>query len=53
MLKRIYGVSAGQVVDVNDTAQIAAELGLTERGVEGRLYRLRDKMRRLMGGEDG
>lgn len=35
------------------TAQIAAELGLTERGVEGRLYRLRDKMRRLMGGEDG
>ena len=35
------------------TAQIAAELGLTERGVVGRLYRLRDKMRRLMGGEDG
>ena len=35
------------------TAQIAAELGLTERGVEGRLYRLRHKLRRLMGGEDG
>ena len=35
------------------TAQIAAELGLTERGVEGRLYRLRSKLRRLMGGEDG
>ena len=26
------------------TAQIAAELGLTERGVEGRLYRLRQKL---------
>ena len=35
------------------TAQIAGELGLTERGVEGRLYRLRSKLRRLMGGEDG
>ena len=35
------------------TAQIAGELGLTERGVEGRLYRLRNKLRRLMGGEDG
>ena len=35
------------------TAQIAAELGLTERSVEGRLYRLRGKLRRLMGGEDG
>ena len=35
------------------TAQIAGEMGLTERGVEGRLYRLRSKLRRLMGGEDG
>ena len=35
------------------TAQIAGEMGLTERGVEGRLYRLRRKLRRLMGGEDG
>ena len=35
------------------TAQMAAELGLTERSVEGRLYRLRAKLRRLMGGEDG
>ena len=26
LLKRIYAVSAGQVVDVNDTAQIAAEM---------------------------
>ena len=33
------------------TAQIAAELGLTERGVEGRLYRLRQKLRRLLGGD--
>ena len=33
------------------TAQIAAELGLTERGVEGRLYRLRQKLRELLGGD--
>ena len=42
--KYYYGQSA---------AQIAGEMGLTERGVEGRLYRLRSKLRRLMGGEDG
>ena len=35
------------------TVQIAGEMGLTERGVEGRLDRLRRKLRRLMGGEDG
>ena len=29
------------------TAQMAAELGLTERGVEGRLYRLRQRLRNL------
>lgn len=33
------------------TAQIAAELGLTERAVEGRLYRLRRRLRELLGGE--
>ena len=33
------------------TAQMAAELGLTERGVEGRLYRLRQRLRRLLGGD--
>ena len=33
------------------TAQMAAELGLTERGVEGRLYRLRQKLRELLGGD--
>lgn len=33
------------------TAQIAAELGLTERGVEGRLYRLRQRLRELLGGD--
>ena len=30
---------------------MAAELGLTERAVEGRLYRLRQSLRRLLGGE--
>ena len=33
------------------TAQIAAELGLSERAVEGRLYRLREKLRGKLGGE--
>lgn len=31
-------------------AQIARELGITERAVEGKLYRLRTKLRRLTGG---
>ncbi len=34
------------------TAQIAAELGMTERAVEGKLYRLKKRVRELMGGED-
>ena len=33
------------------TAQMAAELCLTERAVEGRLYRLRQRLRRLLGGD--
>ena len=33
------------------TAQIAAELGLTERTVEGRLYRLRKRLKKQLGGE--
>ena len=33
------------------TAQIAAELGLTERAVEGRLYRIRQKLQKQLGGE--
>ena len=37
---------------LQSTAQIAAELGLTERAVEGRLYRLKKHLRRLLGGED-
>lgn len=32
-------------------AQIAAELGITEGAVEGRLYRLRKHLRTLLGGE--
>lgn len=36
---------------MQSTAQIAAELGLTERAVEGRLYRLRQKLREELGGE--
>lgn len=33
------------------TAQIAAELGLTERAVEGRLYRIKKQLRGWLGGE--
>ena len=33
------------------TAQMATELCLTERAVEGRLYRLRQKLRQLLGGD--
>lgn len=38
---------------LQSTAQIAAELGLSERSVEGRIYRLRRKLQRRLGGEDG
>ena len=34
------------------TAQIAAELGMTERAVEGKLYRLKKQLRKMLGGED-
>lgn len=33
------------------TAQIAAELGMSERAVEGRLYRIRQKLKELLKGE--
>ena len=33
------------------TTQIARELGLTERAVEGRLYRIKARLRQRMGGE--
>ncbi len=33
------------------TAQIAAELGMTERAVEGKLYRLKKQLRKSLGGE--
>lgn len=33
------------------TAQIASELGMTQRAVEGRLYRTKKKLRNLLGGD--
>lgn len=36
---------------LQSTAQIAAELGTSERAVEGRLYRLRQRLRQMLGGE--
>ena len=37
---------------MQSTRQIASELGLTERSVEGKLYRIKRKLRLWMGGED-
>ena len=36
---------------LQSTAQIAAEMGMTERAVEGRLYRIKKKLRDMLGGE--
>lgn len=36
---------------LQSTAQIAAEMGMTERAVEGRLYRVKKKLRSALGGE--
>lgn len=36
---------------LQSTAQIALELGLTERAVEGKLYRLKRRLRKILGGE--
>ena len=36
---------------LQSTSQIAAELGMTERAVEGRLYRIRKRLRSKLGGE--
>ena len=33
------------------TAQIASELGMTERAVEGKLYRIRKRLRKQLGGD--
>lgn len=37
---------------LQSNARIAAELGVTERTVEGRLYRVRKKLKGLLGGEE-
>ena len=36
---------------MQSTAQIAAEMGMTERAVEGKLYRLKKQLRKKLGGE--
>ena len=33
------------------TAQIASEIGMSERAVEGRLYRIKKRLRKLLGGD--
>ena len=37
---------------LQSTQQMAAELGTSERAVEGKLYRLRKKLQKALGGED-
>ncbi len=36
---------------LQSTAQIASELGITERAVEGKLYRIKKRLRKMLGGE--
>ena len=36
---------------LQSTAQIASELGMTQRAVEGRLYRTKQHLRKMMGGD--
>ena len=36
---------------LQSTAKIAAEMGMTERSVEGKLYRIKKKLRKMMGGD--
>lgn len=36
---------------MQSTAQIAAETGITERAVEGKLYRIKKKLRKALGGD--
>ena len=37
---------------LQSTAQLAAELGMTERAVEGRLYRIKKRLRAMLGGDE-
>ena len=37
---------------MQSTAQISTELATTERAVEGKLYRIKKKLRKLIGGDD-
>lgn len=36
---------------LQSTAQIASEMGMTERAIEGKLYRIKKQLRKLLGGE--
>ena len=37
---------------MQSTAQIASELGLSERAVEGKLYRIKKRLRKMLGGDE-
>ncbi len=59
LLQAVKGLSDGdralfyrKYYYLQSTEQIARELGLTQRAVEGRLYRLRARLREQLGGDD-
>ena len=37
---------------LQSTEKIAAEMGMTVRSVEGKLYRIKKKLRKMMGGDE-
>ena len=46
-----HHIGVGSFSYLQSTAQIASELGMTERSVEGKLYRLKKQLRKMLGGE--
>ena len=47
----IRAVQAGFPLVPEPYKAIAAELGMTERAVEGKLYRLKRRLRKMLGGD--
>ena len=48
---QMRSVTSEKQSSLQPTSQIASELGTTERAVEGRLYRLKKRLRGMLGGE--
>ena len=50
-INEIRVATVAQLADVEGMNERAAELGMTERAVEGRLYRLKKRLRTMLGGD--